>query len=116
MLTTPADTARLLELLATERIVTPGGSRQALDILARQQVNDRLPLLLPAGVQVAHKTGELSGILHDVGIVWTGKDRVVIAALTKACETPLGKGLGGGEASACIARIGRMVYDAVAGD
>jgi len=113
--TTPADTARLLELLATERLLTPGGSRQALEILARQQVNDRLPLLLPAGVQVAHKTGELSGIRHDVGIVGNGKDRVVIAALTKGCETPLGKGLSGGEASACIARISRMVYDAVVG-
>jgi len=113
--TTPADVARLLELVAAERLLTAEGSRQALEILARQQVNDRLPLLLPAEVQVAHKTGELSGIRHDVGILGTGKDRVVIVALTKGCETPLGKGLSGGEASACIARIGRMVYDAVVG-
>jgi beta-lactamase class A len=113
--TTPADTARLMELLATERLLTPGGSRQALEILARQQVNDRLPLHLPPGVPVAHKTGELSGIRHDVGIVGAGAGRVVIAVLTQGCESPLGRGLSGGEASACIARIGRMVYDAVAG-
>jgi len=113
--TTPADAARLLELLATEQVLTPEGSRQALEILARQQVNDRLPLLLPAGVSVAHKTGELSGIRHDVGIVGAGTGRLVIAALTKGCETPLGKGLSSGEASACIARVARMAYDAVAG-
>lgn len=110
--TTPADAARLLELVATERVLTPGGSRQALEILARQQVNDRLPLLLPPGVQVAHKTGELAGIRHDVGIVWTTRSRVVVAALTKECQTPLGKGLAGGEACELIARVGRMIYDA----
>lgn len=110
--TTPADAARLLELLATERVLTPRGSRHALEILTRQQVNDRLPLLLPAGVQVAHKTGELPGIRHDIGIVWTTRSRVVVAALTKECQTPLGKGVVGGEACELIARIGRMVYDA----
>jgi beta-lactamase class A len=110
--TTPADAARLLELVVTNGVLSPEGSRRALEILARQQVNDRLPLLLPAGVQVAHKTGELPGIRHDVGIVWTTRSRVVVAALTKECQTPLGKGLVGGEASELIARIGRMVFDA----
>jgi beta-lactamase class A len=111
-LTTPADVARLLELVSTDRVLTPEGSRRALEILTRQQVNDRLPLLLPAGVQVAHKTGELPGIRHDVGIVWTTRSRVVVAALTTECQTPLGKGLVGGEACELIARIGRMIYDA----
>jgi len=110
--TTPADAARLLELVATDRVLTPKGSRHALEIMARQQVNDRLPLLLPAGVQVAHKTGELPGIRHDVGVLWTTRSRVVVAALTKECQTPLGKGLVGGEACDLIARIGRMIYDA----
>lgn len=112
--TSASDAARLLERLATRRILTPAACDAALDILSRQQVRDRLPLRLPPDVRVAHKTGELPGVRHDVGVLFHDGDAVVIAALTSGFETPLGRGLVGGEACDLIAEIGRVVYDAVA--
>jgi len=113
--TSPADIGRLLELLATNQALTPEGCAHSLDILTRQQVNDRLPLLLPPQVKVAHKTGELPGIRHDVGIVFIDSRRILIAALTKDFNTPLGQGLVGGQASELIARISRSIFDAITG-
>ncbi len=113
--TSARDMARVLEMVATGAILTPAACALAVDVLGRQQVNDRLPLLLPAEVKVAHKTGELSGIRHDVGILTIGSRQVVVAALTKAFTSPVASGLIGGEASELIARIGRCVYDAVVG-
>ena len=112
--TSAGDMARLLELLATERILSPPGCRRALGILARQQVKDRLPLLLPSDVAVAHKTGELPGIRHDVGLLRWDTHQIVVAALTQGFPAP-GVGLVGGEGSRLIATASRIVYDATCG-
>lgn len=111
--TSAGDIARLLELIATDKVLTPEACTRALDILTRQQVNDRLPLLLPSQVKVAHKTGELPGIRHDVGILFIDPRRVVIAALTKDFSAQLSQGLVGGEASELIARISRSIFDTI---
>ena len=113
--TSPGDMARILEMLATDQVLTPEGCARALDILARQQVNDRLPLLLPLQVKVAHKTGELPGLRHDVGILFIDSRRVVIAALTKDVSAPVGQGLVGGQASELIARASRSIFDTLTG-
>ncbi len=110
--TSAGDVARLLELLATEKILSPQGCAQAIDILGRQQVNDRLPLLLPAEVKVAHKTGELPGIRHDAGILRWSSHQVLIAALSQDFPEP-GGALVGGQGSLLIARVGQIVYQEV---
>jgi beta-lactamase class A len=111
--TTPSDMARLLESLTNQSILSPNSCDLALGIMKRQQVNDRLPLLIPPQVTIAHKTGEWIGVRHDVGIIFVESGAVVISALTKNFDTQIDKGLIGGEASALIARISRLVYDAV---
>ncbi len=93
-------------------VLTPGRCAQAIGILDRQQVNDRLPLFLPAEVKVAHKTGELPGIRHDGGILRWGSHQVIITALTQGFPEP-GAALVGGDGTALIARISRVVYMAV---
>ncbi len=60
----------LLWRLAHGKILGPRATSRALDVLERQQVNDRLPLFLPTSVKVAHKTGELPGIKNDAGLVY----------------------------------------------
>lgn len=69
-MTTAADQLRLLRALGWPG---PGLSARstelARDLLASQQFNDRLPELLDPEWTVLHKTGELPGIRHDVGIV-----------------------------------------------
>jgi beta-lactamase class A len=36
----------------------------------------------PPGVRVAHKTGELNGIVHDVGVVYAPRGVYVLALLS----------------------------------
>ena len=35
-----------------------------------QQLNNKLPALLPADITLAHKTGELRLLQHDVGVFY----------------------------------------------
>jgi hypothetical protein len=81
MTTSALDMARLLELLAEGKAVSPQASADMVHLLLRQRVNDRLPRLLPDDVQVAHKTGNLPGTVNDVGILYGPSATVVIAAL-----------------------------------
>ncbi len=63
------DVARLLSDLYNGKILSESSGQSFLDLLAAQKINDRLPQGLPDGVQIAHKTGDLAGYVHDAGIV-----------------------------------------------
>jgi hypothetical protein len=70
--------------------------------LSRQQINDRLPAALPDGVVVAHKTGNLPGLTHDAGIIFTPSGpRVVVAMTWDAFDA---------DAYAFIANVASTVY------
>ncbi|MDP9319624.1 MAG: class A beta-lactamase-related serine hydrolase [Chloroflexota bacterium] len=102
-------TARALgtffDLLATRRLVSAEASDRMLARLERQQINDRLPRDLPADVAVAHKTGDLGGLIHDAGLIQTSDGPRIAVVLTS----------GGTEATAkdLIAGVGAIVYSAV---
>lgn len=66
---TPSDIAAFLEKLYTKQLGTPEHTQKMLDLLAAQELNDRIPKYLPKGTKVMHKTGELDRVKHDVGIV-----------------------------------------------
>ncbi|POM26699.1 Beta-lactamase precursor [Actinomadura rubteroloni] len=83
--TSPADMAKLLDGLVRGTLLGPAMTAFALDVLARQQVRDRLPRYLPAGLRIAHKTGELDGLRHDVGIIFTNAP-IIVAALTENAD------------------------------
>lgn len=104
LLTTPQDVARLLELLATGRAVSPRASAEMLSILEHQRIRDRLPRYLPKGVRIAHKTGEIDYPSHDAGIVYTRSGPVAIVAMTETPKNPA-------HATEAIAELGRIVYD-----
>jgi beta-lactamase class A len=75
---------QLLRLIAEERAFTPELSRKMLDILHDQEFRSGIPAGLPAVARVAHKTGEISTIAHDAGIVYLPKRKpYVVAILTE---------------------------------
>ncbi len=47
-------------------------------ILKRQKFNDAIPAGVPAGTTVAHKTGTITRIHHDAGIVFGPKPYVIV--------------------------------------
>jgi len=48
----------------------PPVSSCLIEILERQSFNDGIPAGLPAGARVAQKTGEITHMHHDAGIVF----------------------------------------------
>jgi beta-lactamase class A len=95
----------LLRLIAEERAFSPDISRGMLDILHAQEFRSGIPARLPRAVRVAHKTGEISTIAHDAGVVYApGRKPYVIAVLTE--WSPEGTGR-----SATIAEVSHAVYD-----
>jgi len=111
--TSPADVAALLAALARGELLGEQATGFALDVLTRQQVNDRLPRHLPAGVRLAHKTGELAGIRHDAGLVLPpDRSPLVIVALTEGFTDPHSATDAGGPAADLVAEVGRVVYAA----
>ncbi len=81
MQTSASDVALLLERLYGGTLLSPNSSNQFLGLLKAQQINNRLPQGLPAGTVIAHKTGDLDGLVHDAGIVYGPKtDFLVVMA------------------------------------
>ncbi len=100
---TPADLVTFFQLLAGRSLVSAAASEQMIDLLLAQQSNDRIPALLPEGVEVAHKTGELPGVRNDGGIVWGPGGRYILVVMSRWADPD--------EAIGAEARISRMVYD-----
>lgn len=109
-LTSPRDMCDLLEMLVSKTILDEKSCENALDIMKRQQVRDRIPRYLPVGITVAHKTGEIAGIRHDVGVVFVGKEPYVFSAMSKDLRDKLSLTSSGGKGTELIARISREVF------
>jgi len=70
--------ATLLELLAHGKVVSPQASNQMIAILERQQYKDGIGRRL-GDLKVASKSGLLSRLRSDVGLVTTPKGRIAMA-------------------------------------
>jgi len=83
-LTTPADMARYFQLLLAGKVVSKAASAQILDILKTQMIDDRFPVLLPPYAEMAHKTGNLDYVVHDVGVIYAPAGPVILIAMVEA--------------------------------
>lgn len=82
--TSARDMERLFTGLVRGTVVSPAASAEMLAVLGHQQINDRLPSGLPDGTPIAHKTGNLDGVAHDVGVITTPFGPRVVVVLTDA--------------------------------
>ncbi len=80
--TTPLDVLRELEMMATSQMVDAASSQAMINTMLDQQINNRLPLGVPSEARIAHKTGDLGNLLHDVGIVYGPSGPFVIVAMS----------------------------------
>jgi beta-lactamase class A len=100
----------LLCLIGEERAFSPESSRQMIDVLLGQQFKSGIPAGLPRGAKVAHKTGEISTIAHDAGLVYLpGRRPYALAVLTEWEPSVTGR-------SATIAAASYIAYAALIGD
>nr|WP_216369349.1 MULTISPECIES: serine hydrolase [unclassified Brevibacillus] len=114
---TAADMGSHFRFLATGKAISYNSCLQMINILKRQQHRDRLPCRLPdpegdvIGMlpkwELANKTGTVTNITHDAGILYVGGHAVIICALSKNVDAKA--------AGEVMGQIGRMVYDLYAG-
>jgi beta-lactamase class A len=84
---TAAGLAALLERLATGTAAPPGACAAMLEVLSAQAFNEGIPAGLPPGTRVAHKTGSITGLYHDAGVVFPARrPPYVIAVLTEGVD------------------------------
>jgi beta-lactamase class A len=97
----------LLRAIAERRAVSRAASEEMERVLLAQKFNEGLPAGLPTGVRVAHKTGSITRINHDAGIVYPpGRKPYVLVVLTRGIAE-------GARARKLIADISRAVYEDV---
>lgn len=85
--TTARGLLELYDAMGSGRAAGPEATREMLDILLRQEFNDAIPAGLPDGVPVAHKTGWITAVDHDGGLVYPAGERpYVLVVLTSGVE------------------------------
>ena len=100
---------QLLRIIAEERAFSPALSRDMLELLHAQEFRNGIPARLPSAVRVAHKTGDISTIAHDAGVVYApGRKPYVVAILTEWARDATRR-------SATIAEASHAVFEALAG-
>jgi len=67
--TTALDESIIYERLGQGKAVNEKASKEMIAILKKQQFNKMIPARLPDNVEVAHKTGWITGVHHDSGLV-----------------------------------------------
>lgn len=100
-LTSVKDVGLLFKRLYNGTCVSPELDAEMLGIYDQQTDNDKIPARLPEGTVVAHKTGEVSDVRHDGGIVYTANGDYVLVIFTSDYYPYDG-----------IAALSRKIYDA----
>ncbi|WP_093523028.1 serine hydrolase [Stigmatella erecta] len=92
---TARDLATLLAALEQGKAASPRSTQAMREILLAQELNTLIPAGLPPGTPVAHKTGQISGVLHDAAIVYPpGRAPYVLVVLTRDIpEAPVAEAL-----------------------
>ncbi len=79
--TTAYDQMLIYTALAKGEVVNKEASDEMINILLDQHFKEIIPAKLPEDVKVAHKTGYITGIEHDAGIVFLPDGRKYVLVL-----------------------------------
>ena len=95
----------LLEALAQGKAVSPVADKDMIAVLKRQKFNDGIPAGVPAGTAVAHKTGSITRIQHDAGIVYAARPYTLVILVRGIDDETKSKTL--------IAHISKIVFTSI---
>jgi len=106
--TTAYDQMLLYNLLAKEKLVNKEASNEMTRILLDQKFNTVIPAKLPPEVKVAHKTGSITGVQHDAGVVILPDGRKYVLVLLSRFKKEDEK-----KVIEAMAAVSKLVYDYV---
>ncbi len=95
----------ILMAIARGQAVSPAASAEMVEILKRQTFRAGLPAGVPTGTAVAHKTGTITRIHHDGGIVFAPRPYVLVVLTRGFADEKTSDTL--------IAAVSRAVYESV---
>jgi beta-lactamase class A len=96
----------LFDKLGHGAAVDPRADAQMIEILKRQAFNDAIPAGVPSGTVVAHKTGNITKIHHDAGIVFADRPYVLVLLVRGIPEQK--------DSAALMASLSKIVYRSIA--
>lgn len=99
------DLALIYKKIALGEIVTQDACDEMIKILSEQKLNNKIPAKLPQDVIVAHKTGSISGVEHDSGIIYLPNGKKYILIILSKNLQDVHKGI------ETIATVSRMIYE-----
>jgi len=103
--TTAYDLMLILQALAEKKAVNPEADQSMINTLLDQKFNEIIPAFLPKEVKVAHKTGVITGLHHDSGIVYLPDgSKYVLVILSREMEDFEG-------GTQMMAKISKLIYD-----
>ena len=103
--TTALDQLLIFEKMAQYELVNKKASKKMIHILLDQKFNEIIPAKLPASVKVAHKTGSITGIQHDAGILFLPNGKKYVLVLLSKFEGDEKK------AQETMANVSKLVFD-----
>lgn len=103
--TTAKDLLVIMQAIATNKAGTKEHCEAMLAILKDQKWNDMIPLYLPKEVEVAHKTGSITGVHHDAAIVYLPNGQKYVLVLLSKNLKDFEKG------TKQLAEISKSVFD-----
>lgn len=105
--TTAYDLLVIFEKLARGEMVSNEASEAMINILMDQKFKDIIPARLPPEVKVANKTGNITAVHHDSGIVFLPDNSKYVLILLSKELGDFDKG------TSRMAEVSRMIYDYV---
>ena len=102
------DQMLLYNLMAKEKLINKQSSNEMIKILLDQKFNTVIPAKLPAEVKVAHKTGSITGVQHDAGVVILPDGRKYVLVLLSRFKKEDEK-----KVIEAMAAVSKLVYDYV---
>ncbi len=103
--TTAYDLMLIFEKIAQNKVIDKKSCEEMRKILFDQKFNEIIPEKLPKTVKVAHKTGSITGVQHDSGIIYLPDGRKYVLVL-------LSKKLKNADAGVkVLSEVSEMIYE-----
>ena len=99
---------KLLRLIADGKAYSQKACDAMLDILLDQQYRSGIPAGLPKAARVAHKTGNISTVHHDAGIVYMDDRKPYVLVILTQFTPEAGRGT-------AVADVSRDIFNTLAG-
>lgn len=99
---------KLLRIIAEERAYSKTATAEMLTIMLDQQYKSGIPAGLPKAARVAHKTGNISTVHHDAGIVYFEDRKPYVLVVLTRFKAETGR-------TTAVAEVSKDIFTTLAG-